>query len=158
MTKSRLAWLITISVSACHNNVPSEVVTASISNVDGFPNQIEISFYNKSAKPVCISSSEVEKGYKNVTIFQNNRELMPESSSVHMVKLYKSINIIDPIYVILPGETYFHYDVSDFALKEGRFRVRADFKVTPCSDLFDRQNPQWMRVPSEATLMFRPNG
>jgi len=74
-----------------------------------------------------------------------------------MIRLYKSINAVDPIYLILPGKTDFLYDLSDFPLRKGQFTVKANFKMVDCSDLFKSENPRWTAVLSEASLAFDPS-
>jgi hypothetical protein len=80
----------------------------------------------------------------------------PRRQSDRAIRLYKSMNSLDPVYIALRGKTDFWYDLSDFQLHDGEFRVEAHIRAVSCSDLFDGKNPTWLTMEAANTFNLRP--
>ena len=128
-----------------------------ITQQEGFPKSLRISISSNSLEPVCVSGAEINNAYLNLKITQNGARIFSATSSNVAIRDYKSINAVEPIYIILNGSTDFWYELDDFPLQRGPFRVEARIRMVVCSDLFGQDNPRWFAVTSTNTFNYDPD-
>jgi hypothetical protein len=150
--------LVMGSLSSCNGKAVSQTrVTAALAQDPGFPTSIRITIASASAQPLCIATSEISNGYENLRVRQNGKQVFSQAFSNRAVKTYKGINALDPIHIILQGNTEFWYELEDFPLRKGAFSVTASFRMIACSELFGPGEPVWLTVPTQRIFNYDPD-
>ena len=132
-------------------------VTVRIAQQEGFPRSVVISISNSSDTPFCVAASEIDNGYENLVISQNRHRIYSDENSNRAIRLYRSINALDPIHIVLRGNTDFWYELNDFPLQRGRFSVQARIRMTSCSELFGPGEPRWFTVSGTGAFDYNPD-
>ena len=132
-------------------------VRVRIAQQEGFPRSVVISIASSGDTPFCIAGSEINNGYENLIVSQGGHRIYSSESANHAIRSYKSINALDPIYIILRGNTDFWYELNDFPLQRGRFSVQARIRMTSCSELFGPGEPRWFTAAATATFNYDPD-
>lgn len=155
-----MAWTVPVlaALAGCQEKPPADPqISVDLSQQEGFPKTVQITIHSNSDEPLCIPGDQINNGYENLAIAQNGKPVRSDVSSNRAMKPYKGINALDPIYVILKGDTDFWYELDDFPLAKGRFDVGANIKLVRCADLFGRIAPRWFAAAKRKTFNYDPD-
>lgn len=147
-----------VASGSCQENRPTPTqVTAKFHQQIGFPTTLRIEILSSADDPVCIPAAEISNGYDNFKITQNNQQLFSDENANRAIRMWKSINSLDQIYIVLKGKTKFWYELDTFPLRASPFTVQANIKAVRCADLFVSDDPHWFSIPAEGTFNFVPS-
>jgi hypothetical protein len=149
---------VLLALAGCNeSDALDQPLRVSFAQQRGFPDTVKIRIENVDNRPICISGTEINNGYENLEIAQGGARLHAASSTNRALRDYNSLNALEPIYLLLPGNNEFWYDLGDFPLKKGKFTVSANLRAARCADLFGSDAPHWIHASAQAAFSYDPD-
>lgn len=119
------------------------------------PWQLEMTFSVNSDEPYCVSSEEVGDEFTNLVVTQKGKRIYAEMQHNRAFKDFKSLNAIDPVFILTRGQSDFWYSLADYPLEDGEVNIGGAIRVAECANLFASPRPKWISLPVRTTIMFR---
>ena len=132
-------------------------LAATLTVSRGVRDNLTIDIANDSKKIMCIFESQIKETYMNLVIKQDNKRLFSDYNANPPVHEFKSVNILEPLYVIPPGGRSFFYDLRDFHPNAGNIEVKGIIKIAECKSIFTEGPITWKLLPINASLTLSAN-
>jgi hypothetical protein len=134
-------------VTSCDKNVSKAVSDADLSvdiqdDTRLSPPQIQFIVRNGSDRPVCIEGGQSIAALSPLRFTQNGITVPFKAFSNFKPKMYKSINLAQPIYVALPSKTVMlTIDLDDMDLRPGKIMIEGELLAYDCESIFSQGQP-----------------
>jgi hypothetical protein len=142
-----LACAVAMSTVACNQRAsPLPKPTLNLSQNKSDDQTLDLVFTNLSDEMLCASAADIDTGWGSVLLKQAGRDIFPTTQSNRAIKVVNDLDVLAPIYILMPGKSKFYYDIADYDAAKGEFAASLNVKVFACKDYFEGGFVRWLPV------------
>jgi hypothetical protein len=135
---------LTVGCKPQASSLPKPMLSLSQNKFDD--QTLNLIITNLSTEMLCVSAVYIDTGWGSVVLKQAGKEIYPNTQANRKIRVVKDVDVLAPIYVIMPGKNDFYYDIADYEVAKGQFEASLDVKVFACKDFFDGGFVRWLPV------------
>lgn len=140
--------LLAVGCKPQPSSLPKPTFTLSQNKFDD--QTLELDFNNHSSEMLCVSAVDIASDWGSVVLKQAGRDIYPTTQSNRTTRIVNDLNVLEPLYIVMPGKNKFYYDIADYAVAKGDFEASLDAKLFACKDYFEAGFVRWM--PMRASM------
>jgi hypothetical protein len=139
-----LLALLAVGCKPQSSSLPKPTFTLSQNEFDD--QTLELEFDNHSSEMLCVSAVDIGSDWGSAVLKQAGREIYPTTQSNRTTRIVNDLNVLEPIYIVMPGKNKFYYDIADYDVAKGDFEASLNAKVFACKDYFDGGFVRWLPI------------